>query len=195
MVGRFVFCSWLCGLPVRLKGAALQTHSCTVEFTTAAKRGRRKTIKPTEETLVNKPPKLIFPFTSSKESVHKINKCTSNNNKNSNIVDNIDSNTSSTEAVKQHNSSNVDINDTFLTKEDGLEGRYYLFQSSDHERYRLPSVTTVLQSTLPNSSWFGLNNWRKSMIEEHGTEGYMKKRKEIIRSGTLFHEVRNLESN
>ena len=139
-----------------------------------AKKVRRKKKKATEDTeeahtLAHAPPKLIFPFTSTN---NKIEKATPTKSK------------TKTSITKQQ-----DPPDEFVTREDSLEGRYYLFESSDHEQYRLPSVTTVLQSTMPNSSSFGLQQWRKGMIQEHGEKGYEKIRSDIIRSGTLFHQV------
>ena len=79
--------------------------------------------------------------------------------------------------------------DTFVSKVDTDKGRYYVFESPIEDRYKLASVTTILQSTLPQSRWFGLYNWRKSMIATHGETGYRKIRKETIKNGKKFHEV------
>ena len=79
--------------------------------------------------------------------------------------------------------------DNFVSKVDTDKGRYYVFESPIEDRYKLASVTTILQSTLPQSSWFGLYNWRKSMIATHGETGYRKIRKETIKNGKKFHEV------
>ena len=205
MVGRFVnfvLCSRLTVLPVRLKPwekfrgnvkTALRTHSNNVNFSTTAKRGRRKS-KTAEETLeqneVNEPPKLIYPFTS---STVNINSCTNNIKNVSNTLDDNAPLNMATEFSNKQSSSD-DLTDTFLAKEDSIEGRYYLFRTPDEDQYRLPSVTTVLQSTKPNSLSFGLHNWRKSMIEEHGEQGYKQIRKDIIKNGTLFHQVRTINN-
>ena len=86
--------------------------------------------------------------------------------------------------------------DTYINKENSRDGRYYVFQSPSQERYKLPSVTTILQDTMPRNNWFGLHNWRQSMIQEHGEKGYQEWRQEVIRSGKKFHKVQRLkESN
>ena len=132
--------------------------------TKKVRRRKKKATEDSEEahTLAHAPPKLIFPFTGTNNEIEK----------------------TKTSKTKQQ-----DPPDAFVTKEDSLEGRYYLFESCDQEQYRLPSVTTVLQSTMPSSSWFGLHQWRKGMIEEHGEKEYKRIRNETIRSGTLFHQV------
>ena len=46
---------------------------------------------------------------------------------------------------------------------------------------------------MPRSSWFGLHNWRQSMIQEYGEKGYKEWRQEVIRSGKKFHKVQTLK--
>ena len=178
MAGRF-------RLPARLKSfdrgsGGFREYSST----TKQVRQRRKKKKISEETHTyahppNEPPKLTFPFYNGSTScaqVQYINSSATSNRLNTQVQNN-----SVTTSQKQL--------DAFITKEDSIEGRYYLFESLDQEQYRLPSVTNVLQSTLPSNSWFGLHNWRKSMIEEHGEHGYKKMKRDAIRGGTLFHQV------
>ena len=68
------------------------------------------------------------------------------------------------------------------------EGRFYLI-SSDKGVCELPSVTTILKSTVPKANSFRLYNWTKSMIKQHGQSGYKKIRQEIVRKGRSFHQV------
>lgn len=196
------------GHPVKLKlRLGLIPYTLGLSTSTAAKqtkRGRkkRKVAQNVEEahTIATEPPKLVYPFISG--SIYDTNAQNSSTNFISNSktssLENITDATLKTNAqdslprIIDEDSSTA--SDTFITKEDTVEGRYYLFQSLDQEQYRLPSVTTVLQSTLPRSSWFGLRNWRKNMIEEHGEQGYRRIRSETIRSGTLFHQVSDVKS-
>lgn len=76
-----------------------------------------------------------------------------------------------------------------MSKEDTTDGRYYVFKDG-YSNYKLPSVTTILQATLPRSSWFSLRNWRLGMIQEHGEEGFMKWRQQVVSDGQKFHTVR-----
>ena len=76
-----------------------------------------------------------------------------------------------------------------VTRVDSGAGRYYRI-SVGGETYDLPSVTSVLGDTRPRNSSFGLSVWRKSMIKEHGEEGYHRLRTERMQAGTTFHQVR-----
>lgn len=77
-----------------------------------------------------------------------------------------------------------------VTKMDSFDGRFYRVVVPRRETYDLPSVTTVLRVTQPKSSFFSLRNWRKSMIKEHGEEGYRRIHSERLQAGTAFHQVR-----
>lgn len=68
------------------------------------------------------------------------------------------------------------------------EGRFYLISSEKGVR-ELPSVTTVLKSTVPKVNHFRLHNWTKSMIKQHGKSGYKKIQQETMRKGRSFHQV------
>ena len=149
-----------------------------------------------EESLksIREPPKLSFPF----DGLNLL----STENDDSQLHNITDSNADVVHKEKLHFKENVKYlpskctlhstsihNDTLIDKEESIEGRYYLFRGSDMEKVKLPSVTTVLQATLPQSAWFGLRNWRKNMIEEHGEKGYRRIRSETIQNGKNFHQV------
>lgn len=68
------------------------------------------------------------------------------------------------------------------------EGRFYLI-SSEKGVCELPSVTTVLKSTVPRVNHFRLHSWTKSMIKQHGKSGYKKIQQETMRKGRSFHQV------
>ena len=68
------------------------------------------------------------------------------------------------------------------------DARYYKIQGVD-ETHTFPSVTHVLSATRPRSFVFAIKGWEKSMIKEHGEEGYEKMRALIITQGHDFHKV------
>ena len=74
-------------------------------------------------------------------------------------------------------------------KGNSSEVRTYIVERGD-EVLSLPSVTTVLNLTLPKSRNFMLNNWKKGMVREYGEVGYQQVRDEIKAAGKEFHAVR-----
>lgn len=75
--------------------------------------------------------------------------------------------------------------------DDKSDGRTYTVCRGD-EVLSLPSVTTVLNMTLPEKRNFMLNNWKKGMVKEFGEEGYQQVKDEIKAAGKRFHMVRIL---
>ena len=67
--------------------------------------------------------------------------------------------------------------------------RLYRFSEEDSEDQVLPSVTSVLSSTMPRSRWFSLHNWRRSMIKQHGAAEFKKISLQTMRNGSQFHKV------
>lgn len=67
-------------------------------------------------------------------------------------------------------------------------GRVYSIHSGG-EVYNLPSVTTILGSTLPDESRFMLYNWKRSIVKERGEEGYREVVDKTRVLGTQFHKV------
>lgn len=68
--------------------------------------------------------------------------------------------------------------------------RFYKFTQRDEVvEQLLPSVTTVLQCTMPARGRFRLYNWRKSMIKKHGERQFYKLKNDTIRNGSQFHKV------
>ena len=78
-------------------------------------------------------------------------------------------------------------------KGNSSEVRTYIVERGD-EVLCLPSVTTVLNLTLPKSRNFMLNNWKKGMVREYGEMGYQQVRDEIKAVGKEFHAVRTLST-
>ena len=68
------------------------------------------------------------------------------------------------------------------------DARYYKIQGVD-ETHTFPGVTHALSATRPRSSVFAIRGWEKSMIKEHGVEGYEKMRELIRTQGHDFHKV------
>ena len=68
------------------------------------------------------------------------------------------------------------------------EGRFYHISSAS-ESVVFPSVTTVLGHTLTKSRYYMLRNWKKSMVKEHGEEGFESIQQQTKDTGTHFHNV------
>lgn len=51
----------------------------------------------------------------------------------------------------------------------------------------IPSVTKILQATMPSSSRYLLEKWKKSMIKKLGVAGFQKYQTEILTRGTALH--------
>lgn len=83
-------------------------------------------------------------------------------------------------------------NDSFTVgRRDTLEGRFYhIVAGVEGSEFEFPSVTTVLESTMPPSNYYSLMNWRRGQIKEHGEEGYRRMNAERLRIGIGFHKVR-----
>lgn len=60
---------------------------------------------------------------------------------------------------------------------------------SNHSTKDLPSVTKVLQTTMPAKSAFMLEMWRKAMIEKLGIEGFKKYQNDTFERGRILHEL------
>ncbi len=72
---------------------------------------------------------------------------------------------------------------------DSLSGvRHYLINFPE-ESYCFPSVTTVLDGTESQATYFKLQNWRKGLVKEHGKQGFINIARDIIQSGKNFHKV------
>ena len=76
-----------------------------------------------------------------------------------------------------------------IKKLDKPSGRFYRI-SSDEGVCEFPSVTNVLTTTRTTQNFFMLRNWIRNMIKQHGMSGYERIRKETIRKGKNFHQVR-----
>ena len=68
--------------------------------------------------------------------------------------------------------------------------RYYVFaRVSRSGKYKLPSVTSVIESTKPKSSEFALKKWTNNLIEQHGKKGFEAISRETFSRGAAFHKV------
>ena len=81
-----------------------------------------------------------------------------------------------------------------IKKLDKPGGRFYRI-SSDEGVCEFPSVTNVLTTTRTTQNFFMLRNWIQNMIKQHGMSGYERIRKETIRKGKDFHQVRFYYAN
>lgn len=54
---------------------------------------------------------------------------------------------------------------------------------------QMPSVTKVLQATMPAASRFLLDRWKESMIKKLGTAGFAKYQAETFARGTALHSI------
>ena len=82
-------------------------------------------------------------------------------------------------------SENVDYD---IKRVDSSHGRFYHISSSK-ESFCFPSVTTVLDATMPKAMFYRLQNWKKSMVKEHGRTEFKKISANTLQSGTKFHKV------
>ena len=71
---------------------------------------------------------------------------------------------------------------------DTSDERKYVVCKGD-EVFSLPSVTTVLNLTLPKKRNFMLYNWKRGMVREFGEDGYRQVKDEIKAAGCKFHVV------
>ena len=78
--------------------------------------------------------------------------------------------------------------DYSVKRVDSSHGRFYHIISSK-ESFCFPSVTTVLDATKPKAMFYRLQNWKKSMIKEHGKTEFKKISANTLQSGTKFHKV------
>ena len=67
-------------------------------------------------------------------------------------------------------------------------GRVYSIHR-EGEVYHLPSVTTILGSTLPEERRFMLLNWKQSLVKKRGEGGYREVVDKTRVLGIQFHEV------
>ena len=67
-------------------------------------------------------------------------------------------------------------------------GRVYSIHR-EGEVYHLPSVTTILGSTLPKERRFMLLNWKQSLVKKRGEGGYREVVDKTRVLGIRFHEV------
>ena len=72
--------------------------------------------------------------------------------------------------------------------DDSYGDRHYNYVSGN-ERMKFPSVTTVLEKTIPNGRYFALRNWEKGSVDKHGKEGHKKLKETILNEGIEFHSV------
>ncbi len=83
-------------------------------------------------------------------------------------------------------------NDSFTVgRSDTREGRFYhiVTRGQKSGEFSLPSVTTVLESTMPPTNYYSLMNWRRGQIKELGEEVFKRMNAERLRIGTRFHKV------
>ncbi|XP_016128055.1 mitochondrial genome maintenance exonuclease 1-like [Sinocyclocheilus grahami] len=57
----------------------------------------------------------------------------------------------------------------------------------DSNKTSIPSVTRILQKTMPPDQAFYLERWKRRMIAELGEEGFQEYSSNIFRQGKLFH--------
>ena len=93
---------------------------------------------------------------------------------------------------KQQSSAKTGEHLFTIKKLDKPGGRFYRI-SSDEGVCEFPSVTNVLTTTRTTQNFFMLRNWIQNMIKQHGMSGYERIRKETIRKGKNFHQVRLLK--
>ena len=75
-----------------------------------------------------------------------------------------------------------------INRHNSSEGRFYSLQSTT-ENYLFPSVTTVLDNTMDNSSSFRLLHWKRNLIKLHGQKDFEMIAKNTMNSGANFHKV------
>ena len=67
--------------------------------------------------------------------------------------------------------------------------RRYKFTADNGDVQIFPSVTTVLQNTMPAVKRIILSNWQKKVVRQYGAKGFDELKKTVVDNGKIFHKV------